>query len=195
MPASRSPRARRTQCGTIPRCSRPISATASMRDRPRAAALAPARAMRCLTARELDGRLWRGAGAAGIDLEVRQGELVALLGANGAGKSTTMRALCGLLRPVAGDDPSSATSDRARWPPTASRGAGWCWCPRAGRFFPSSRVLDNLHARRLCTPQDDAEHEVEAHARALSAARERARTAAPDCCPAASSRCWRSRAA
>ena len=33
----------------------------------------------------------------GIDLEVREGELVCLIGANGAGKSTTLRAICGLL--------------------------------------------------------------------------------------------------
>lgn len=38
----------------------------------------------------------------GISLEVRRGELVALLGANGAGKSTVMRAMSGLLRPVSG---------------------------------------------------------------------------------------------
>jgi len=38
----------------------------------------------------------------GIDLEVRQGELVTLIGANGAGKTTTLKALSGLLRPAAG---------------------------------------------------------------------------------------------
>jgi branched-chain amino acid transport system ATP-binding protein len=38
----------------------------------------------------------------GIDLEVRQGELVTLIGANGAGKTTTLKALAGLLRPAAG---------------------------------------------------------------------------------------------
>jgi branched-chain amino acid transport system ATP-binding protein len=38
----------------------------------------------------------------GIDLEVREGELVCLIGANGAGKSTTLRAICGLVRPRAG---------------------------------------------------------------------------------------------
>jgi branched-chain amino acid transport system ATP-binding protein len=38
----------------------------------------------------------------GVDLDVAEGELVTLIGANGAGKSTTLRALAGLLRPAAG---------------------------------------------------------------------------------------------
>lgn len=38
----------------------------------------------------------------GIDLEVRDGEMVALIGANGAGKTTTLKALAGLLAPAAG---------------------------------------------------------------------------------------------
>ena len=38
----------------------------------------------------------------GIDLEVAAGELVCLIGANGAGKSTTLRAICGLLAPRLG---------------------------------------------------------------------------------------------
>jgi branched-chain amino acid transport system ATP-binding protein len=38
----------------------------------------------------------------GIDLHVAAGELVTLIGANGAGKSTTLKALAGLLRPAAG---------------------------------------------------------------------------------------------
>jgi ABC-type branched-subunit amino acid transport system ATPase component len=52
-------------------------------------------------------RLTAGYGAApvlrGIALEVRPGETVAMIGANGAGKSTTLRAIAGLLRPVGGD--------------------------------------------------------------------------------------------
>jgi ABC-2 type transport system ATP-binding protein len=38
----------------------------------------------------------------GLDLEVREGELVGLLGPNGAGKSTLVKAACGLIRPTAG---------------------------------------------------------------------------------------------
>jgi branched-chain amino acid transport system ATP-binding protein len=38
----------------------------------------------------------------GVDLTVRQGELVCLIGANGAGKTTTLKALAGMLRPRAG---------------------------------------------------------------------------------------------
>ena len=39
----------------------------------------------------------------GIDLEVGQGEIVTILGANGAGKSTTLQTISGLLRPAAGE--------------------------------------------------------------------------------------------
>ena len=38
----------------------------------------------------------------GLDLEVREGELVTLIGANGAGKTTTLKALAGLVRPASG---------------------------------------------------------------------------------------------
>ena len=38
----------------------------------------------------------------GIDLTLEQGEITALLGANGAGKSTTLLALSGLVKPAAG---------------------------------------------------------------------------------------------
>ncbi len=38
----------------------------------------------------------------GISLEVREGEIVCLLGANGAGKSTTLRTVSGLLHPSRG---------------------------------------------------------------------------------------------
>ena len=39
----------------------------------------------------------------GVDMEVREGELVSLIGSNGAGKTTTMKAITGLLIPAEGD--------------------------------------------------------------------------------------------
>ncbi len=39
----------------------------------------------------------------GIDLSVEEGEIVCILGANGAGKSTTLNAICGLVRPSSGE--------------------------------------------------------------------------------------------
>ncbi|MHB1955020.1 MAG: ATP-binding cassette domain-containing protein, partial [Sulfobacillus sp.] len=39
---------------------------------------------------------------AGIDLEIRRGEIFALLGPNGAGKTTLINAICGIVQPSAG---------------------------------------------------------------------------------------------
>ena len=44
---------------------------------------------------------WRGVAVAGLDLEMRGGEITALLGANGAGKTTTIAMLTGLVEPDA----------------------------------------------------------------------------------------------
>jgi branched-chain amino acid transport system ATP-binding protein len=55
-----------------------------------------------LEIRNLDVRYGTIMGVRGITLEVKAGEIVALIGANGAGKSTTVRAVAGLL-PFAGD--------------------------------------------------------------------------------------------
>ena len=56
---------------------------------------------------------------AGVDLEVKPGELVGLLGPNGAGKSTLVKIACGLVRPSDGDarvtgEPAGSAAARAR---------------------------------------------------------------------------------
>jgi ABC-2 type transport system ATP-binding protein len=51
---------------------------------------------------------------AGVDLEVRYGEIYGLLGANGAGKTTTIKMLCGLLEPSAGEVELAGTRGQLR---------------------------------------------------------------------------------
>ncbi|MHC2107220.1 branched-chain amino acid ABC transporter ATP-binding protein/permease [Methylobacterium sp. CM6246] len=109
--------------------------------------------------------LTAGYGAAavleGVSLEVRPGETVALLGANGAGKSTAMRALAGLLRPVEG---GIVLEDRAVDGLPAHRIArlGLALVPEGRQVFPELTVLENIrlgaHGRK--DPIDPAEIEA-----------------------------------
>jgi ABC-2 type transport system ATP-binding protein len=56
-----------------------------------------------LAARGLEKRYGRVQALAGVEVEVREGQLVGLLGPNGAGKSTLVKIACGLVRPTAGE--------------------------------------------------------------------------------------------
>jgi branched-chain amino acid transport system ATP-binding protein len=79
----------------------------------------------------------------GIDLEVRAGELVCLLGANGAGKSTTLRAISGLLRPAGGRIVFDGQPIGGCEPATILA-AGIAHCPEGRRVFPYLTVEENL---------------------------------------------------
>ena len=70
-----------------------------------------------------------------LSLTVRSGELVSLLGANGAGKSTTMRGLSG-LRPLSTGRIEFLGTDITRMPATS--GSRWVWCrsPRGDASSP-----------------------------------------------------------
>jgi branched-chain amino acid transport system ATP-binding protein/branched-chain amino acid transport system permease protein len=79
----------------------------------------------------------------GVRFEVRRGELVALLGANGAGKSTIMRAVSGLLRPVNGSIRLDGTAiERLEAHRIAS--AGIALVPEGRQVFAELSVRDNL---------------------------------------------------
>ena len=87
----------------------------------------------------------------GVAFEVGQGELVTMLGANGAGKSTTLRALSGLLRPVSGSITLADTAIDKRDTHRIVRD-GLILVPEGRQVFPELSVRDNLmlgaHTRR-----------------------------------------------
>ena len=93
------------------------------------------------------GRLHAGYGAEpvlkGIDLCVRQNEMVAVLGANGAGKSTLMRALAGLHRPVEGGI-SVAGKSLQDLPAHRVVAHGVALVPEGRQVFPELTVEDNI---------------------------------------------------
>ena len=107
-------------------------------------------------------KLTAGYGAApvldNVTLDVRPGEMVTIIGSNGAGKSTTMRAISGLLRPVDGaivldNVPISEleTHQIAR--------RGLALVPEGRQVFPELSVLDNLvlgaHSRKDADRDDE----------------------------------------
>ena len=67
-----------------------------------------------------------------LDLEVNEGEIVALLGANGAGKSTTLKAIVGLA-PGKGEIGSPGSRSSAATP-RRSCAAASPWCQKAGGY-------------------------------------------------------------
>jgi branched-chain amino acid transport system ATP-binding protein len=79
----------------------------------------------------------------GLSLRVYAGEVVALLGSNGAGKSTTLRAISGLVR-VATGQISFRGRDLVNMDPTSIVRLGIAHCPEGRKVFPEMTVLENL---------------------------------------------------
>ena len=72
----------------------------------------------------------------GISMTVEPGEIVTLIGSNGAGKSTTLRTISGMMHPSRGQ--IALTAGRyPGWSRTPLFVPGWAMCPRAAAFFPS----------------------------------------------------------
>ncbi|HKD00296.1 MAG TPA: ABC transporter ATP-binding protein [Methylomirabilota bacterium] len=79
----------------------------------------------------------------GVDISVAAGELVCLIGANGAGKSSTLRAISGLLPPSRGRIVFDGHEIQTEVPATILR-AGIAHCPEGRRVFPHLTVEENL---------------------------------------------------
>ncbi len=78
-----------------------------------------------------------------VSLNVDAGEIACLIGANGAGKSTTLQLISGLLRPGAGEVEFEGDSI-ASTPPHSIVAKGICHVPEGRRIFPDMTVLENL---------------------------------------------------
>jgi len=96
----------------------------------------------------------------GVSIRVGQGELVAIIGSNGAGKSTTLRTISGLLRArqgsirYEGTDITRAATDRIV-------GLGISHCPEGRRIFGRLTVRENLVLGGIQRPAAEAHAEIE----------------------------------
>ena len=79
----------------------------------------------------------------GVTISIGEGEAVGLLGANGAGKSTTLRAISGLVKLSAGNVTFAGT-DLASLPPHRIPELGIAHVPEGRQVFPEMTVQENL---------------------------------------------------
>jgi len=96
-----------------------------------------------LSIRDLVVRIGQIQALRGANLQVAEGTIVALLGANGAGKSTTLKTISGLLRPASGDIFYRGESISKRTPREIVS-LGIVQVPEGRRLFPRMSVLENL---------------------------------------------------
>jgi branched-chain amino acid transport system ATP-binding protein len=100
-----------------------------------------------LTVRGLNAYYGRAHILADVALEVQTGEVVVLLGRNGAGKSTTLKSIIGLVRPASGDVAFDGRRIE-RLEPYAIAQAGLGYVPEDRRIFTGLTVTENLEVGR-----------------------------------------------
>ena len=96
----------------------------------------------------------------GISFEVNEGEIVTLIGANGAGKSTTLNTIAGLLKPHSG---SIMLHDQniVGVPADKIVSKGMALCPEGRRIFLQMTVLENLEMGGYTRPNSELEESIE----------------------------------
>lgn len=95
----------------------------------------------------------------GISFDVKQGEIVTLIGANGAGKSSTLRAIAGLVKPSGGSI-SFQGEDITSADPTEIVKRGVTLVPEGRRIFADLTVLENLKIGAYLR-KDDLKDDIE----------------------------------
>jgi branched-chain amino acid transport system ATP-binding protein len=96
----------------------------------------------------------------GIDIEVRQGQLVALVGANGAGKTTLLRAISG-VQPVSAGTIRFDGADITRASADQRVRAGICQVPEGRQVFGPMSVEDNLRLGAYTRPKSELAGDLE----------------------------------
>nr|WP_207480524.1 ABC transporter ATP-binding protein [Arenibaculum pallidiluteum] len=111
----------------------------------------------------------------GVSLEVHAGETVALIGANGAGKSTTLRAISGLLKARTGTITFEGRSI-ANLAPDRIVAAGIAHCPEERHVWPGMTVEENISlGAYLCRSKAEVQRRVGMAFHRFPRLRERAR--------------------
>ena len=96
----------------------------------------------------------------GITLEVNEGEIVTLIGANGAGKSTTLNTIVGLLKPRQGSI-AFAGMPVDGIPASKMVYRGLSLCPEGRRIFQQMTVKDNLVMGGFSRPNEELQESME----------------------------------
>ena len=96
-----------------------------------------------LKVEDMEAHYGKIAALKGISFEVRQGQIVTLLGSNGAGKSTTLKTLSGLMHPTAGKI-TFFGEDITKAPPHDIVKRGLIHLPEGRRIFKDLTVTENL---------------------------------------------------
>lgn len=95
----------------------------------------------------------------GISFEVKEGEIVTLIGSNGAGKSTTLRTISGIVKPSDGSIEFEGT-DITKVNSSDIVKMGITLCPEGRRVFPDMTVLENIKIGAFLR-QDDLTNDIE----------------------------------
>ena len=80
----------------------------------------------------------------GISVEVNEGEIVTLIGSNGAGKSTTLRTISGMMHPKKGRITFQGKDISKKEPHQIVQPPEWCMYPEGRGIFPTLTVKENL---------------------------------------------------
>ena len=113
----------------------------------------------------------------GISLDVNEGECVALIGANGAGKSSTLKAICGLV-PASGGTVTLEGRDITNLSGHAVVKAGITMCPEGRQVFPQMSTLKNLRMGAYTRNDEEQDADLERMMGMFPILRERAHQAA-----------------